>query len=86
MEIHRLKIPFALPSHARILEIMRLTSITARIASVAALLAASSSLAQAHPGHFDLSDTHVSSPIIMLSVLAVLTFATAIHRLAPRKR
>jgi hypothetical protein len=86
MEIHRLKNPSALRWRARILEIMKLTSIPARIASAAAVLAATSTLAQAHPGHLDFSDTQVSSPIIMLSVLGIFTLATAIHRLAPRKR
>lgn len=65
---------------------MKLTSITARIASFAAVLAASSTLAQAHPGHLDFSETPVNSPVIMLGVLVILTLATAMHRLAPRKR
>jgi uncharacterized BrkB/YihY/UPF0761 family membrane protein len=69
---------------------MKLTSITARIASVAALLAAWPTLAQAHPGHFDWSSSlpqagHVNGTVA-LSVLALLTLATAIYRLAPRKR
>jgi len=70
---------------------MKLTSITARIASVALLLAAWPTLAQAHPGHFDwstgLSQTgHVNGPAALLNVLAILTLAAAIYRLAPRKR
>ena len=73
-----------------ILEIMKLTSITTRIASVAALLAAWPALAQAHPGHFDWSSNpsqagHVSGTAAF-GVLAILTLATAIYRLAQRKR
>ena len=71
---------------------MKLTSFTARLASVAALLATWPTLAEAHPGHsaFDWYSYaphtgHESEYSVVLNVLAILILATAIYCLAPRK-
>jgi len=70
---------------------MKLTSFTARLASVATLLATWPTLAQAHPGHLDWSSGlpsagHVSGPATVLNVLAILILGAVIYRVAPRKR
>jgi hypothetical protein len=72
---------------------MKPTSLTARIASVFALLAAWPALAEAHPGHsaFDWFSYaphtgHESEYAVVLNVLAILIIAAGIYRLGSRKR
>jgi len=72
---------------------MKLTSLSARIASAVALLAALPSLAEAHPGHsaFDWFSYaphagHESEYAVLFNVLAVLILAAGIYALGTRKR
>jgi len=78
---------------ARIFETMKMTSMSARIASVVALLAALPSLAQAHPGHsaFDWFTYgphagHESEYAVVFNVIAILLLAGGIYALGSRKR
>jgi hypothetical protein len=72
---------------------MKLTSPTARLASVFALLATLPTLAHAHPGHSALDwfsgiphPGHESEYAVVLNVLAILILAAGIYRLGSRKR
>jgi hypothetical protein len=72
---------------------MKPTSLTARIASVFALLAAWPTFAQAHPGHSALDwysglphTGHESEYAVVLNVLAILILAAGVYRLGTRRR